>query len=101
MLVFAVPGRDHLIAHAAVEQMPLHRCPCTFRRAMPDGIENLFMLTLESFEVDAPGRRLGGGPDRAARDNKAAEIFEEAPELRVAGPVGNRTVKGEVLVDGD
>ena len=36
-----------------------------------------------------------------ARNDEAAEVLEKAPELRVAGGVGDGAVEGEVLVDGD
>ncbi len=39
-------------------------------------------------------------PHTVSRGNdEAAEIFEEAPELRIAGGVGDLAMEGEILVD--
>src|SRR6185312_5279591 len=58
------------------------------------------VLALEGAQVDAARRRLGRAPDGPARDDEAAEIFEEAAELRIARAVGDGAMEGEVLVDG-
>src|SRR5690348_7609646 len=96
----ALLGRDRLIAAAAVEQMPLHRRARVLGRARLDGVEDIPVLALERAQVDAARRRLGRAPDGAARNDEAAEIFQEAAELRIAGAVGDGAMEGEILVDG-
>ena len=81
--------------------MPLHGGARRNRLAGFDGAQDLFVLALEQFEVRAVARRCGRTPDGAARNDETAEIFEETPELRIAGGVGDRAMEGEVLLDRD
>src|SRR5690242_14583585 len=57
------------------------------------------MLALEGGEVAAAEQRSRAAPDRFARNDEAAEIFEEAAKLRIAGGVGNLAMESEILID--
>ena len=41
----------------------------------------------------------GPAADGLARDDEAAEVFQETPELRVAGRVGDAAMEGKILID--
>ena len=80
--------------------MPLHGGARLRYRALADRVQDLFVLLLEHVELDAFGGRCRASPHLAARNDEAAEIFQEALELRVAGGIGDFAMKREVLVDG-
>src|SRR3954452_23081931 len=90
---------ERLIALAAVEQMPAHRGARLRHRASADRLHDVAMLLLEGFAVGAL-RHAGTAADGLARNDQAAEMLQEAAELRIAGGVGDRAMQREVLVDG-
>ena len=68
-------------------------------RAAADRLHDVAVLVLERL-ADRP--RFGiarAAADGLARNDEAAEILEEAPELRIAGGIGDAAMKREILVD--
>ena len=65
-----------------------------------DSGHDLAMLVLNAIEIGPP---LFCGsdrhPDGLTRNDEAAEVIEEARELRIAGCLRDPAVKGEVLID--
>src|SRR5664279_736106 len=93
-------GGEFLVAAAAVEEVALHGGARLTYGAVADGIEDLRVLLLEQIELATFGRRHRAAPDGAARDDEAAEIFQETLELWIACGVGDLAMKSEVLIDG-
>src|SRR5512145_633454 len=94
------PGGERLVALAAVEQMALH-CGARRRNCMrADRPHDRLVLLLDALQIGLPF--LGGTerpPHGLARDDEAAEIFEKADELRIAGRLGDAAVERKILVD--
>src|SRR3979411_2849267 len=87
-----------LIALAAVEQVPAHRAARLRDCTGADRLHDVAVLLLERFAVDALWHPRPAA-DRLPRDDEAAEMFQEAPELRVAGRVGDAAMERKILVD--
>src|SRR5690242_14646752 len=98
-LFHAELGGELLIAALAVAQMALHSRARLLHRARADRLEDLRMLALENGEVAAAEQGARLAPHGVAWNDEAAEIFQEAAELRIAGGVGDLAMKSEVLVD--
>src|SRR5664279_2857571 len=93
-------GGEFLVAAAAVEEVALHGGARLGHGAVADRIENLRVLLLEQIELATFGRRGRAAPDRAARDHKTSEIFQETLELWIVGGVGDLAMKRKILIDG-
>ena len=80
--------------------MAAHRLARQRRVVGLDRAEYGAVLGLDRFQIGklALARR-GVDADTLARNDEAAEIFEDAGELRIAGGAGDRVVEGEILVD--
>src|SRR4051794_40988031 len=87
-----------LITLAAVEQVPAHRGARLRHRTSTDRLHDVTVLLLEGFAVDASGHS-GSAPDGLTRDDEAAEMFQETPELRVAGCVGDAAMERKILIN--
>src|SRR6266480_1209719 len=81
-------GGEALIALAAVAEVPAHGRARLRHRAGADGLHDVAVLALERLAVGAPGHA-GPAANGLARDDEAPEMLEKAPELRVAGGVGD------------
>ena len=92
-----LPGQP-LIALAAVEQVPAHRRARLRDRSGANRLHDVAVLLLERFAVGALWHSRPAS-DRLPRDDEAAEVFQEAPELWVAGRVGNAAMERKILID--
>src|SRR5205807_7267243 len=86
------------MALAAVAEVPAHGRARLRHRAGADGLHDVAVLALERLAVGAPGHA-GPAANGLARDDEAPEMLEKAPELRVAGGVGDAAMKREILPD--
>src|SRR4051812_46206333 len=87
-----------LITLAAVEQVPAHRSARLRHRTGTDRLHDVAVLLLEGFAVDTSGHSRSA-PDGLPRDDEAAEGFQETPELRVAGCVGDAAMERKILIN--
>jgi hypothetical protein len=87
-----------LVALATVKQMALHRCARLRDCTGLDRLNDLLVLLLEDIELNAALGQICALPDRSARNDEAAEVLQEACELRISGGSGNRTMEPEILV---
>ncbi len=78
--------------------MPAHRRARLRHRPGADGPQDVAMLALEGLAIGAPGQPRAAA-DSLTRDDEAAEMLEQAAELRIAGGVRNAAVERKVLVD--
>src|SRR5580693_1612018 len=85
-----------LIAPAAVHEMATHGGARLGDRAGAQSLEDREVLLLERAQIGDALARRAGGADGLARNDDAAEIFEEACELRVAGRGRDAAVEREV-----
>src|ERR1043166_6876755 len=92
--------REPLIALAAVRQMAVHGRARLSDRLGTDRLQDRQVLLLDGVQVGEPLGRAAGDADGLARDDEAAEIFEEARELRIARRFRDAAVEREILVDG-
>ena len=78
--------------------MTPHRGARGRRRAGTDGIEDFHVLVLDALEVSALIlERRETLADALARNDETAEIVEKAPELRIAGGLGDAAMERKLL----
>src|SRR4029077_16794648 len=63
-----------------------------------DRLNDLLVLLLEDIELNAALGQICALPDRSARNDEAAEVLQEARELRIPGGSGNRTMECKILI---
>src|SRR5215831_18034231 len=90
--------REGLIALAAVEQMPPHGGTRLRDSTSAYRKHDVAMFLLEHLAVDAPGQPRAAGYG-LTRDDEAPEMFQEAPELWIAGGIRDTAMKRKILID--
>ena len=86
-------GGELLVALAAVEQMPAHGGARLRHGAGADRLQDLRGAPLEQSRGRRASAAARAAANRLARNDEAAEILQEAAELRIAGGVGDRAMK--------
>src|SRR6476660_1156078 len=86
------------VALATVKQMALHRCARLRDCTGLDRLNDLLVLLLEDIELNAALGQICALPDRSARNDEAAEVLQEARELRIPRGSANRTMERKIPV---
>src|SRR5438094_954526 len=79
--------------------MPAHRRARRQNRPVADRLQDIAVLALESFAIAALGNA-GPAANGLPRDDEAPEVFQKAPELRIAGGIGDAAMERKILDDG-